>query len=279
MRALRVPAPSPNVQQRIADFLDRETVKIDALIVKQERLIACLSDRRVSVIEQSVWHGVTGDSPTAPTRLGTVSAAPAHWARIRNKDLFSERVEVSPDGEGELLTVSHITGVTPRMMKNVNMFEAETLEGYKRVHPGDLAINTMWAWMGALGVSNYDGLASPAYGVYSPTGRQPYVGRYYDYLYRTRSYVAEMTRNSRGIVSSRLRLYPEVFLRMPVVTPSIQEQSEIAAYLDEQTGKIDAMIAKAKEFISLARERRAALITAAVTGRIDMSTGKAREGA
>lgn len=275
---VQVPFPEVRAQRRIADFLDYETAQIDALIAKQEQLIARLRERRVSVIEHTVWQGTICGCPTAPTRLDTVPTAPAHWARIRNKDLFSERVEGSPDGEGELLTVSHITGVTPRAMKSVNMFEAESLEGYKHVHPGDLAINTMWAWMGALGVSTYDGLVSPAYGVYAPTKRQPYSSRYYDYLYRTRSYVTEMTRNSRGIVSSRLRLYPEVFLRMPVVAPPIKEQNQIVAYLDEQTAKIDSMIAKAEEFIELARERRTALITEAVTGRIDVSTGEVREG-
>jgi len=93
---------------------------------------------------------------------------------------------------------------------------------------------------------------------------------YFDYLYRSTPYVAEMTRNSRGIWSSRLRLYPEVFLRLGVVVPPLDEQRAIAAYLDDQTTKIDALIAKTERFIELSKERRAALITAAVTGQIDV---------
>ena len=73
---------------------------------------------------------------------------PAHWETERAKWLFHERDERSVTGEEELLSVSHLTGVTPRSEKNVNMFEAETTEGYKLCCSGDLVINTLWAWMG-----------------------------------------------------------------------------------------------------------------------------------
>src|SRR3972149_10918325 len=76
---------------------------------------------------------------------------PADWNVVRNKEIFKERDSLSVTGEETLLTVSHITGVTPRSEKNVNMFLAESNEGYKICHKGDLVINTMWAWMGALG--------------------------------------------------------------------------------------------------------------------------------
>lgn len=152
------------------------------------------------------------------------------------------------------------------------MFEAESLQGYRIVRVGDLAINTMWAWMGALGVAACDGIVSPSYGVYKPRAGVPYLGRYFDYFYRSTPYVAEMTRYSRGITSSRLRLYPDVFLRLPVVVPPLKEQEQIAAYLDERTGKIDALIVKTQQHMELARERRIALITAAVTGQLDVRT-------
>ena len=76
---------------------------------------------------------------------------PNAWNVVRTKELFAERNQRSLAGEETLLTVSHITGVTPRSEKNVNMFMAETMEGYNVCHEGDLIINTMWAWMGAVG--------------------------------------------------------------------------------------------------------------------------------
>ncbi len=274
LRKVAIPLPPLAEQRRIADLLDRETAQIDALIAKQEQFIGHLNERRVGVVVDASWGGLDRDARVSPSGVENTPSSPDHWRRLRNKNVFREVVDLSADGVGELLTVSHITGITPRSMKNVNMFEAVTLEGYKHVAPGDLAINTMWAWMGALGTSRYEGLVSPAYGVYRPLPDVPYEPRYFDYLYRTPAYVVEMTRNSRGITSSRLRLYPESFLRLPVVVPPLAEQREIVVDLDKRTSRIDALIAKAQELITLAKERRAALITEAVTGRIDVSLGR-----
>ncbi len=78
------------------------------------------------------------------------------------------------------------------------MFLAESMEGYKLVFKGDVAVNTMWAWMGALGVSPLDGLISPSYGVYAPTGNH-FTFRHLDLLLRSRPFVAEANRRSKGV--------------------------------------------------------------------------------
>jgi type I restriction enzyme S subunit len=171
-----------------------------------------------------------------------IGETPSHWSITRNKDIFYERGSLSQNGDETLLTVSHITGVTRRSEKNVNMFMAETMEGYKHCKQGDLVINTMWAWMGALGTANEDGICSPAYGVYAPKRSVPYNPKYFDYLYRTQNAISEMTRNSKGIVSSRLRLYPKDFFKIFTALPPYQEQTAIAAYLDTKTAQIDRQL-------------------------------------
>lgn len=270
-RATVAVPPLPE-QRAIADYLDRETAQIDALIGRQEQLIETLRERRVAVADRLAWVGLDESVPLTPSGVDTAPLAPAHWLRRRNKNVARERTSVSVVGAEELLSVSHLTGVTPRSEKNVTMIEAESLDGYRIVHREDLVINTMWAWMGALGVSQHDGIVSPAYGVYTALNGVDFEPRYYDYLYRSKPYVVEMTRHSRGMWTSRLRLYPESFLRLNVVVPPLEEQRLIADYLDERTALIDALIAKAEQFIELAKERRAALITAAVTGQIDVRT-------
>jgi len=120
------------------------------------------------------------------SEIDWLGVIPAEWTIVRNKEIFKERSSLSTTGTETLLTVSHITGVTPRSEKNVNMFMAETMEGYKICHPGDLIINTMWAWMGALGTSNELGICSPSYNVYMPIKGVPYNHRYFDYLFRIR---------------------------------------------------------------------------------------------
>ncbi len=255
-------------QQAIANYLDRETAEIDAFIADQESLIALLIERRAAAVERAIWP--------APTISWDVCLAvdlpelPPSWRMVRNKNLFQERRDTSADGQEEMLSVSHLTGVTPRSQKNVTMFEAESTVGYPLVFPGDLVINTMWAWMGAAGVSEDFGIVSPAYGIYQPRS-QRYVPKFYDYLIRTRRYVDAMTAMSRGIRSSRLRLYPEVFLAMPVPNPPVDEQEAVVRRIQDETREYDGAIADAQRAVELSRERRAALITAAVTGQLDVT--------
>ncbi|MGV4929303.1 restriction endonuclease subunit S [Streptomyces sp. BHT-5-2] len=184
---------------------------------------------------------------------------PSHWRWSRNKELLAESLSVSPEGTEELLSVSHLTGITPRSEKNVTMTAAESLDGYRLVEAGDLVINTMWAWMGALGVSKQAGIVSPAYGVYRPRPNAAFCPGFYDYLYRSTPYVMEMTRLSRGIWSSRLRIYPDVFLSMAIPVPPLEEQRAIADYLDRETSRIDTLIEEQQRLIEMLRERRFAL--------------------
>ena len=183
---------------------------------------------------------------------------------MRNKELLFEVQTLSTDGSEELLSVSHLTGVGPRSEKNVTMTEAESLDGYRVVEQGDLVINTMWAWMGALGVARHAGIVSPAYGVYRPRSSAPFESRFFGYLYRSTEYVFEMTRVSRGIWSSRLRIYPEVFLRMAVPVAPLEEQRAIADYLDRETARIDTLIAEQQRLIEMLRERRSAVLSSAL---------------
>lgn len=259
----------------IVDFLDRETAKIDALIAKQERLVAALRDRMTAEASSLVWRGLSKHE-LAPSGIDPAGDSPTHWRRLRNKDVLFERVQLSRAGDEELLTVSHLTGIRRRADSNVNMFEAESTEGYKQVEAGDLVINTLWAWMGALGVSELDGIVSPAYGVYAVRTGAGVEPAYLHHLMRSPAYVTEMTRHSKGVWTSRLRLYPASFLGLNLVVPPRGEQLAIVAYLNERQAKAQILIAKATELIALMQERRAALITAAVTGKLDVTTyGKA----
>ncbi|MFJ5632990.1 hypothetical protein ACIQF5_10080 [Streptomyces goshikiensis] len=194
---------------------------------------------------------------------------PSRWRWSRNKELLAEALSESPEGTEELLSVSHLTGITPRSEKNVTMTEAESLDGYRLVDAGDLVINTMWAWMGALGVSKQAGIVSPAYGVYRPRPNAAFWPGFYDYLYRSTPYVMEMTRRSRGIWSSRLRIYPDVFLSMAIPVPPLEEQRVIADYLDRETSRIDTLIEEQQRLIEMLRERQAAAVSGAVARGLD----------
>ena len=200
--------------------------------------------------------------------LGTV---PRHWQIKRVKNFLTDMSKVSVTGTEDLLAVSHITGVTLRSEKNVNMFLAETNVGYKKCYSGDIIINTMWAWMGALGACKDDGICSPAYNVYRPIPRTGYHAQYFDYLFRTPNFIIEMTRYSKGIVSSRLRLYPREFYQIQSVIPPLSEQIAIANYLDSKTQFIDRKIELLNNKISYYKELRRSLINKVVCRGLDDS--------
>jgi type I restriction enzyme S subunit len=264
----KILVPSLSEQQAIADYLDHETARIDTLIAAMEELLALLAEKRQALISHAVTHGLNPDVPMQDTGVEWLGAVPAHWECEIAHWLFGEVDERSSSTDEELLTVSHHTGVTPRSEKNVSMFMAESTEGYKMCQPGDLIINTLWAWMGALGVAFQHGVVSPNYHVYRPQGKLD--AHYLDYLVRVPAFATEITRYSKGVWSSRLRLYPEEFFQIPLPVPPLAEQKEIAYYLAHETKKLDALNQRVQETIALLRERRTALITAAVTGHLNV---------
>lgn len=266
---MRVWLPSYDTQVRLADFLDQETAELDSLVAEKEQLLDLLAEKRRALITRAVTRGLDPTAPLRDSGLPWLGEIPAHWRIERARWLFRERDERSETGEEELLTVSHITGVTPRSEKDVNMFEAETTEGYKLCYRGDLVINTLWAWMGAMGVSPLDGIVSPSYHVYIPS--RELAGGYVDALVRTPNFAKEVTRYSKGVWSSRLRLYPEGFFEVFLPVPPLPEQHAIVANIEKETAKLAALREATERTIGLLKERRAALIAAAVTGKLAFS--------
>ncbi len=191
---------------------------------------------------------------------------PSHWKVIRIRNLFREIDDRSVNGDGELLSVSQYTGVTPKRdsLENEDDFisNAETLENYKKVAIGDLVINIMLAWNGSLGISPYEGITSPAYCVYRCLpGNNP---EYFGYLFSTALFKVEFRRNSTGIIDSRLRLYSDKFFSIFSVVPPIEEQNRIVEYIKIQSEKINRFIVAKKRFIELLKEQRQGIIDHAV---------------
>lgn len=204
-------------------------------------------------------------------RMRWLPPVPTHWVEQRAKTFFREVDERSQTGQEELLSVSHLTGVTPRSQKNVTMFKAASYVGAKLARPGDIVINTLWAWMAALGASRHLGIVSPAYGVYRPHNADSFNPAYLDYLLRTRAYVSEYIGRSTGIRSSRLRLYPAQFLDIPLLQPPQTEQDKIVAYLRAQDAHIARFIKAKRDLIALLSEQKLRIIDQAVTRGLDPS--------
>lgn len=184
---------------------------------------------------------------------------PKHWDVIKAKYLWNEVFSFSENGSENLLSVSQYDGVTQAK----NESRSESLKGYKKVAKDNLVINIMLAWMGGLGVSEYNGIVSPAYCVYRlKKAANP---KFMHYLYKTPMYLAEFTRHSTGVIPSRWRMYTDDFGQVLTLIPPIDEQDKIVSYLDKVTSKIDEAIAQQQKMIDLLNERKQIIINNAVT--------------
>lgn len=192
---------------------------------------------------------------------------PTYWQTLRGKYVFKEVRELSTTGDETLLSVSEYYGVKPRQDTIEDgdfISRADSLIGYKKCQVNDLAMNIMLAWKTGLGVSNYDGIISPAYSVFrfDTAKAQP---EYMHYLLRTKIYTTQFKSLSTGVIDSRLRLYPETFGIVEILLPSLGEQKKICAFLSHETAKIDNLIEKQQQLIELLKEKRQAVISHAVT--------------
>lgn len=268
---LPMPLPMRDEQSQILAFLDRETGKIDALVAEQERLIALLKQKRQAVISQAVTKGLDASVPMKDSGVAWLGQVPAHWEVLRLGALFREAIE---EGEHDLpvLSVSIHDGVSDRELSDSEMdrkvTRSEDRTKYKKVAVGDLVYNMMRAWQGGFGTVAVAGMVSPAYVVARPRGdlRTAFV----EFVLRTPQAIEEMRRYSKGVTDFRLRLYWDEFKQIVLAVPPLTEQASILAAIDDQAARFDTLTTEAHSAIALLRERRAALISAAVTGKIDV---------
>jgi type I restriction enzyme S subunit len=268
--SLKAPLPPLDEQVAIVRFLDHANRRIDRFIRAKKKVIVLLYEQKQSIIHRAVTRGLDPNAPLKPSGILWLGDIPSHWVALRAKYVFREVDERSTTGAEELLSVSHITGITPRSEKNITMFKASSYVGHKLCRPGDLVINTMWAWMAALGVSSITGIVSPAYAVYRPLNPDKLINEYIDCLLHTHSYVSEYMCRSTGVRSSRLRLYPEEFFKIPILLPPVEEQKGIVRQISTETADLSTAITRTEREIALLREYRTRLIADVVTGKIDV---------
>lgn len=192
-----------------------------------------------------------------------IGSIPKEWKKERIKALFSERNERDCQGK-TLLSVSQYFGIRPKSETDLaDSHIAESYDDYKEVRKGDFVMNIMLAWNGSYAVSDYDGIVSPAYCVFK--FRKDCCKKYFHYLLRTDGYPSAFKTMSRGVIDSRLRLYPEQFYTFPVIIPSVDEQQRIADYLDKKCAEIDGLIELQEQMIAQLTDYKQSVITEAVT--------------
>lgn len=189
---------------------------------------------------------------------------PSHWEvkRLRNfLTLFSEK----GFGDSQLLSVTREKGVILRDKENKDEnhnFVPDDLNGYKHLYAGDFVVNKMKSWQGSYGVSDYEGIVSPAYFTCKLKGVNP---KFFSRAIRSKAYVAFFMQYSKGIRVDQWDLDPNSMKDIPFVLPNKKEQEAIVNYLDSVTSKIDIAIAQQQKMIDLLNERKQIIINNAVT--------------
>lgn len=262
LSSLSIPWPPLAEQGAIADYLDAETARIDALIEKKKGLSALLHRRVVSLVDVRI-------------RSLLATEAPARVQRVVEE--VDERL--GHREPPELLVVSIHDGVLPRHEFTEDLPRADELTEYKMCREGDLILNRMRAFQGGVGRAPCDGIASPDYTVLRPLHNID--GHYLHHISRSSWFVGEMTSRLRGIGGSdqgnvrtpRINFSDLKLIQIPL--PSLQDQRLLVGELENDLQLTRLTAQKLERQVELLTERRQALITAAVTGETEIQEAKA----
>src|SRR5699024_5183091 len=266
LATLPVALPPLESQRRIADYLDRETGEIDAMINKLGDLDETLKQLGA---QTTAVFGLDNRGEFQEADVNSpLAGIPDHWDRSKFGYEFTESTELNGDNPpGPLLSISEYRGV--ELNTRVDGQQASLdVSKYRVVRPGQLAANMMWLNHGGLGVSDLTGYISPDYKTFWISERSEQ--RYVHYLFRSRRYIQHFETIATGVRPNAQRVTKTSLDLMPIPVPPLEEQRRIADHLDDVTSKIDAMLAKVAQLKDLLTERRAALITDVVTGRKDV---------
>lgn len=261
----------PLVEQKyIANYLDIQCSEIDATAEDIQKEISLLEEYKKSVITEAVTKGLNPDAEMKDSGIEWIGEVPKHWGTIRIENAFSIRNERNylPMEQVQLLSLYSGKGVFPTGEEGTTNRgnHAQTVADYKIVKKNDIVVNIILAWMGSLGISNYNGVVSPAYDVYIPN-EEKVVPHYYHYVFRTSGIANECYRYGRGIMMMRWRTYSSEFKRIHVPFPPLEEQQQIADYLDSKCSEIDAIIADKKRQRGILADYQKSLIYECVTGK------------
>ena len=278
-RTVPLPVPSVSTQRAIANFLDRKTAAIDALIEKKERLVALLAEKRAALIHRGVTRGLDLDAPMKDSGVPWIGEIPAHWVVMRLKHLVSEAV-AGPYGSS--LTKAMYTDSGYRVYGQQQVIPDDftigdyyisnkKYQGMKRytVHPGDVLISVMGT-VGKVAVVPEDvepGIINPRLVRYRPNTRVV-TSRYLQLFIMSNAGQAPLLEAAQGSTMDGLNM--RILGELQVALPPLAEQIAINRQARTIATHLDVVMARLRNQMEALREYRQSLITAAVTGQIDV---------
>lgn len=263
--------PCYEEQQAIADFLDKECAQIDSITADLEKQIALLQQYKKSLITETVTKGLDKSVPMKDSGTDWIPyEIPEQWELSKIKYIFNLRDEKNyrPLEEVNLISLYTDLGVVQHCdLETTTGNKAYTADGYKKVYVDDVVVNIILCWMGAIGISQYEGVTSPAYDVYYAIDKEVICPQYYHYLFKIEQFHGKCYSVGRGIMAMRWRTYSSEFKNITVPVPPMQEQREIAEFLDKKCSIIDQIILQKEKQLKSIQQHKKSLIYEYVTGK------------
>lgn len=270
LKNTKVWLPVKSTQTAIANFLDKKTAQIDEAIAIKERQIALLKERKQIIIQKAVTQGLDPNVPMKDSGVDWIAQIPEHWEVIRFKNLFKQsRLPVT---KGDGVVTSYRDGeVTLRSNRRLEGYTEAILEGgYQGIREGQLVLNSMDAFEGAIGVSDSNGKCTPEYVICDPISNN--VSQYYfAFLLREMALAKYIQVICNAVRQRAVRIrFNNLASRFMVLPPS-NEQDQIVKYIGAESRKVDSGISQLKEQIEKLKEYKTTLINSAVTGKVKVA--------
>lgn len=277
IEVIHAPRPPESEQKAIAAFLDRETAQINALLAKKERLIELLQEERTALITRAVTKGLDPNVPMKDSGVEWLGEIPAHWEAKRMKQALSAPLQYGANEAAELddpdlprfIRITDIGGNDTLREDTFKSLPADIAEEYL-LRDGDLLLARSGATAGKsfLYRRSWGECAYAGYLIRARLDIDVALPEFVRYFTASSSYWQWLSGTFIQATIQNVSAERYASLRIPL--PPVREQRAIAAYLDQETARIDALVAKVREAIERLKELRTALIAAAVTGKIDV---------
>ncbi len=260
--------PAASVANQIANFLDHETAKIDTLIEKQQQLIKLLKEKRQAVISHAVTKGLNPDATMRDSGVEWLGEVPEHWVVTRAK--FVSDIFIPQRNKPELNNTDGVAWATMEDMKGAYIDktkqrvdnEASKSAGSKTLKAGSVIASCVGNF-GVTSINKVDVIINQQLQAFIPNGIKAEYLR--EIISISKSYFELI-----GTAATLVYVNQQGFENLPVLIPSNNEQENICSYLETEYNKFEILIKKSEIVVELMQERRTALISAAVTGKIDV---------
>ncbi|HFK5543563.1 TPA: restriction endonuclease subunit S [Elizabethkingia anophelis] len=252
-------------QTAIAEFLDIKTQAIDKKVKLLEKKIGYYQELRKSLINEAIIKGLDQNIKLKDSNIDWIGQIPKHWEMKRIDSLFKERSEKVSDIDFKPLSVS-MNGIVPQMDGTA---KTQNNENRKRVRSGDIVLNSRSDRRGASGLSNYDGSVSVISIVITPLSSVN--GNYFHHFFKSHVFTEEFYKKGKGIVDDLWSTKYTIMRTFMIPVPPLNEQEEIAKFLDVKLDTIAKIIANIQTQIITLKELRKTLINDVVTGKIKVT--------